>query len=105
MSPQRRPRFPCTSADLRKLVWSTPSLADAAFERIEQMVEAGRHLIRVSPIKSRSGGLNPVSPDRGLLGWVTKVTQRDVPRFKLDYTKVVFTFARSMISTCYDDKI
>jgi hypothetical protein len=33
------------SADLRKLVWANPSLADAVYEQIEQMIdEAGRVL-------------------------------------------------------------
>ena len=34
------------SADLRKLVWSTPSLADAVFEKIEQMIDEAVQVLR-----------------------------------------------------------
>jgi hypothetical protein len=45
------------SVDLRKLVWSTTSLADAVFEQIEQMTTRPcRSCVTASRIRMRGGG-------------------------------------------------
>lgn len=34
------------SVDLRRLIWATPSLADAAFEQIERAIDAAQQALR-----------------------------------------------------------
>ena len=57
------------SADLRKLVWSTPSLADAVFEKIEQMIDEAVQVLR--------DGLKDAEMGRRLQAAVTLLTQSE----------------------------
>jgi hypothetical protein len=60
------------SADLRKLVWSTTSLADAVFEQIEQMIDEAVQVLR--------DGLKDKDAGRRLQAAVTLLTQSEAGR-------------------------
>ena len=60
------------SADLRKLVWSTPSLADAVFEKIEQMIDEAVQVLR--------DGLKDAEMGPRLQAAVTLLTQSEAGR-------------------------
>jgi hypothetical protein len=60
------------SADLRKLVWSTTSLADAVFEQIEQMIDEAMQVLR--------DGLKDKDAGRRLQAAVALLTQSEAGR-------------------------
>jgi hypothetical protein len=60
------------SADLRKLVWSTPSLTDVIFEQLEQMIDEAEQALR--------DGLKDKDAGRRLHAAVTLLTQSEAGR-------------------------
>jgi hypothetical protein len=74
------------SADLRKLVWSTTSLADAVFEQIEQMIDEGVQVL-LDGLKDKDAGrrlqaavaLLTLSPAGRKRGWGRSGASHDEP--------------------------
>jgi hypothetical protein len=74
------------SADLRKLVWSTTSLADAVFEQIEQMIDEALQVLR-DGLKDKDAGrrlqaavaLLTLSPAGRKRGWGRSGASHDEP--------------------------
>jgi hypothetical protein len=60
------------SADLRKLVWSTPSRTDVIFEQLEQMIDEAEQALR--------DGLKDKDAGRRLHAAVTLLTQSEAGR-------------------------
>jgi hypothetical protein len=60
------------SADLRKLVWSTTSLTDVIFERLEEMIDEAVQVLR--------DGLKDTDKARRLQAAVTLLTQSEAGR-------------------------
>jgi hypothetical protein len=61
-----------SSADLRKLVWSTASLTDVIFEQLEQMIDEAVQVLR--------DGLKDKDAGRRLQAAVTLLTQSEAGR-------------------------
>jgi hypothetical protein len=74
------------SADSRKLVWSTTSLADVIFEQLEQMIDAAEQVLR-DGLKDTDAGrrlqaavtLLTLSPAARKRGWGRSGTGHDEP--------------------------